>query len=188
MPRYGGDYTTGRYTRDRGEIGMGYDADYGGGSQWGRGSARSWNDMEGGRGGRSGRYGHFDETWDSAGHGGTGRGHAEGRGSSARFGGYGAQDWGRFGGQASQDWGRFGGQGEQGWGGPGRFGGYGGGWSDRPQSGEWEGRGPRDREMNYGPRRGHDYDENFGDRIRRGWNRLRNEARGWMGRGYDRGW
>jgi hypothetical protein len=36
---------------------------------------------------------------------------------------------------------------------------------------------------------GEDYDTDFGDRVRQGWNRLREEARGWMGRGgYDRNW
>jgi hypothetical protein len=35
---------------------------------------------------------------------------------------------------------------------------------------------------------GSGYDHDFGDRLRHGWNRFRNEARGWLGRGYDRGW
>lgn len=33
-----------------------------------------------------------------------------------------------------------------------------------------------------------DYDAGISDRVRRGWKRFRDEARGWMGRGYDRGW
>jgi hypothetical protein len=36
--------------------------------------------------------------------------------------------------------------------------------------------------------RGGGQDDDFGDRMRRGWSRLRDEARGWLGRGYDRGW
>lgn len=41
----------------------------------------------------------------------------------------------------------------------------------------------------FGGRVGHDYDEDLGERVRRGWTRIRSEAREWMGgRGYDRAW
>lgn len=41
----------------------------------------------------------------------------------------------------------------------------------------------------FGGRIGQDYDEDLGERVRRGWTRIRSEAREWMGgRGYDRAW
>jgi hypothetical protein len=33
-----------------------------------------------------------------------------------------------------------------------------------------------------------EYDHDFMDRVRQGWNQVRDEARGWFHRGYDRGW
>jgi hypothetical protein len=65
-------------------------------------------------------------------------------------------------------------------------------WDDDPSWRDF-GRGPRYGYSNdpyhghvgRGYRAGHDYQEDFGDRLRRGWNRFRDEARDWM-RGYDR--
>ena len=57
--------------------------------------------------------------------------------------------------------------------------------------GSWAGaRQPYDHGyQRFGGRVGHDYDQDFGERVRRGWNRIRSEAREWMGgRGYDRAW
>src|SRR5690606_16555834 len=80
------------------------------------------------------------------------------------------QGWGR---NFDDDWGssqRFH-EGDYGYGGSmGRGGGY--GRYDRSYFG---------RDRNTGS-----YDEDFSDRLRRGWRRLRDEARDWMGRGYDR--
>lgn len=166
MPRYGDEFTMGRYMRrDVRDAGRGYGGEYGsrpgrprlGGRDWGWGEmeGRGWDSApRGGYGGGYGdRYGrNLDESWDSAGSG------YSGRGGWAREDGYGGSRGAGYGGPV------------------GGLGGRERSFYDREMMG---GRGGN-------PRPG--YDEDFGDRVRRGWHRLRNEARSWMGRGYDRGW
>lgn len=166
MARYGADYTTGRYTRRaRGDYGAEYGDNRGPRSGWYSGRGPGGFEPEGtGPGGgldRSGTYGPFDEFR------GTNRPFDQFRGGFHA----GRRDF-HGSGRGPDTYSGFGGYGQE------RFGGYGG-----------ANRGYSHREMmDPGGRTGRDYDEGFGDRVRRGWNRFREEARDWMGRGYDRGW
>ncbi len=158
MAYYGRDYNRSRYNR-YGRSG-GYDYGFGAGYEgFGR-----WNPS------RSRGWGETER--DRFGYGGRGSGWGQSdfddEWNRSR------QGWGR---NFDDDWGssqRFH-EGDYGYGGSmGRGGGY--GRYDRGYFG-------RDRDRNTGS-----YDEDFSDRLRRGWRRLRDEARDWMGRGYDRGW
>lgn len=162
MDRYGTDYNT------RGTWNRGMNQDYGRGMdrgfEWGegRGNFGRWTTRDRGWGGSS-----YDEGWRSMNRG-------------REFGGYNTGGYGTGG--YHPGYGSFGAQG-----------GYGG------QGYETGNRGFYDRDM-YGTRdrwetgRGRwdtNQDQGFGDRLRHGWNRMRNEARDWMGgrgQGYDRGW
>jgi hypothetical protein len=164
MAHYGMDYTGGRYIRrGRMDRSRGYDAGYSGG--WG-GERGSW----GARGEEWGRD--EGDRWGGPNRFRTGREFGEGWGGSE---GWGGEGYGGRQGRGRREMGDWPGMGGSGLGG--RF------------EGTGEGQGWYDREMRgYRGRMGGDYDVDFGDRIRRGWNRLREEARDWMGRGYDRGW
>lgn len=174
MARYGNDFTSGRYMRyDRNQepMGSGYDFGYRGADRWGggysSGRGHGWGDFEGNRGWSArnrNSSGDLDESWGSMGHGGGRRDYGEGHYGTPGA-GYG-RSGSTFG--AGSAFGQARGSGQSRYGGPQR--------------------NFYDRDMNAsGGRIGQDYDEDFGDRLRQGWNRFRQEARGWMGR-YDRGW
>jgi hypothetical protein len=158
MAHYGRDYTSGRYIR-RNLGDTGSAYD----SDYGNWYGDTWL-------GSRGRWNQFDRNW-------SGRGRSAGMSSFDdpwRAPGYG-YGWGQ---QTPQDWvtNRW----QPGWGtggmGRGRMGNYGG-----------LGRSFYDQDM-YAGRHSHDYDEDLGDRFRRGWNRFREGARGWFGRGYGGNW
>ena len=164
MANYGRDYTEGRYTRRNTGFGN-YDDGYRGSNRPGWGFDQSRDRYPGNQG-----FGRDREN------GWGGRGQADSFGGTYRGG---ARDF-----QSGFDdsWSSPG----QGWGGSNfnaRSGSPYSGYFDRPPRGSSF--GPSNR---YFGDRGHHYDEDFGDRLRRGWNRFREEARDWMGRGYDRGW
>lgn len=173
MAHYGSDFTSGRYTRlDRGEWGTGYDSGYRGqgwgGHSGGRGSG--WSNLGRADGWGTANRGYdrdLDESWESMGHGG-GRQDFGDQGYGRP--GFGRSSHGRYGSSFDRSGSRFGSS-------PG-YSDYGAG------QGNFYDRDVR----RFGGRIGHDYDADFSDRLRRGWNRFRNEAREWMGRGYDRGW
>lgn len=170
MARYGSDFTGGRYSRmGRDPFDTGYDAGFRGRDRWddfSSGRGHGWNEFEGSRGrGTRGRGFNedLDESWSSM----SGR-----RGFGE---GYGLTGYGRSG---------FEGTGSS-------FGTTGSyiGRTGYPRYGSVR-RSPYDREIQgYRGRMGHDYDQDLGDRLRHGWSRFRENARGWMGRDdYDRGW
>ena len=178
MARYGEEFH-GRYNWRSGPDQGGYDRGFRGGWNQTWGQARNAHGGFGGGSGwgtpSAGRGGELNESWSSMGHG-------RGRSDFGSGSGYGRNDFSRndFG---RNDFGRsyFGDEGRGGstsWGRHGQL---------EPMS-----RYEAGREFGGGPYRsgrvGHDYDDGFSERIRRGWNRLRDEARDWMGRGYDRGW
>jgi hypothetical protein len=161
MAYYGRDYSGRNNWMNRGENGIRYDSEYGGGGYgrgWSTDRGQGWSSLDRGIGwgerGRTGGFGNLDERWRS----GAGR---QGRPAfdEDRMGGYGGWRGGSYG---STNRGYLGGQGDI-------SRGY-------------------DRGMTAHRRPTQEYDQDFGDRLRRGWNRFREEARDWMGRGYDRGW
>ena len=176
MARYGSDFTSGRYTRiGQGESEMGYDGGYRGDDRWGNdpwGRAERWDTFGGndGWGTRNRGYGRdLNESWGSMGHGG-GRQDYGDQGSGRSSGFRPSPGAGMFGSNLGHP-----------------------GYRVDQSPGYTDFRGTNrnfyDREMHRGGgRMGHDYDQDFGDRLRRGWNRFRNEARGWMGGGYDGRW
>ena len=204
MANYGQDFTRGRYTQRGGD----YDYGFGGGSRGGWTSEQN-RDLSTNRGrnfggdrdfgstnrGDFGQYGQQGRqcggTQYGGGQYGSGR-YGGGRNAGGQYGEHstGGQYGGQFGG------GRYGGGRDfdtgwsstgHGWGRPDMDEGYNspyGRYSSRPYPGTNE----YERSRYGGEGRFLDYDEDFGDRLRRGWNRFREEARGWMGRGYDRGW
>jgi hypothetical protein len=207
MNRYGRDFNSGRYTsHPMGYTGTGYDTEFGGyeGNRSPRTFDRWGTHQQGGRGwtgmGHSSSPTGLDESWENPTyrggheHGGTfNRGHfGEGSMDRGQFGGgFGGQrDFGGnryFGGRRDFGNREFGGNQEFGNRDFGNrdFGNRDYGWNrEYGWNRDFGGRGMQGGES----RLGTDYDEDFGDRLRRGWDRLRDEARGWMGRGYDRRW
>jgi hypothetical protein len=163
MANYGRDYTRGRYTQRGSGMGSGgYDYGYRGFNRGGWGSERG-RDWSSGRG----------RDWSDV-----DRNYGWGRGD--QFGG--PRDFDESWNSTGPGWGRqeFSNDWDAPYRGfrtrPGRIGGYG-----RPEHGYMGSEGPAR------PGR-EEYDQDFGDRLRRGWNRFREEARDWIGRGYDRGW
>ncbi len=206
MANYGRDYQRNQFNRFGGS---GYDYGFGGGPEgygrWNSARNRGWDETDRDRfgSGRGTGWGqqHADDRWQRSTQG-WGRNFDDDWGTSQRYHrgtGYGNQGYGNqsYGNQdyGSQGFGRqgFGRQdygsdyGDRGFGGGQGFSGqrfgYGnqmGGSFDRGDDRSFYG-GDRERHMS-------EYDQDFGQKIRRGWNRLRDEARDWMGRGYDRGW
>jgi hypothetical protein len=168
MARYGRDFPTGRSGFGEG----GYDLEFGGRPGW--------------RGERSGRErsSGMDRTFGrDRGFGGQFSGRERG-GSDEEF-GYGGGRGERFASGGGYGGGGFGGGGYGGEGMRGREG------MDRDRfGGGMRGRGGGYDAGYHGGMRGEEYDTNFTDRLERGWNRLRNNARDWFGGsgGYDRNW
>jgi hypothetical protein len=180
MAYYGRDYTSGRFTRNNMGDSGGYDSDFGGnnwyGGGWSGSRGRSWNEFNQNQGQGEGWGNRPRSNLDNNNWGNTGRSNFDNHWGNTGY-GRGRTNFG------SDEW-----TGNNRW----QNGGYGGG-MERGRMGNYGGSFDRnfyDRDMHgHGGSMGHDYDEDLGDRLRRGWSRVRDGARGWMGgRGYGGGW
>ena len=183
MARYGEDFSGGRrYRRYLGDVGIGYDQGY---------FDRHLGAREP-RSGRSTRWGERDSPpdrsrerqlgWQSRSRGQWGGGQDRGRWMEGESGG---RDW-------RDDFAPNRGRRYASGGGP-------MGWNDLDEPAGDRFRSNRYDSNAFGGYRGREsigdswrslrgYDRDFGDRMRRGWDRLRNEAREMFDRGYDRDW
>jgi len=189
MARYGRDFSSGRQNRPRnpGDTGLGYDQDFGSsldrGGGWSSRGMLGRGGMESGSRGRSG--GQIPGGWSS----GRGQGRNDQESGNSWGGIRSPRGQGSF---ESPRWGTGQRQGQ----GPGQ--GQGREDPSRPQWGQQayggrEGRGFYDRDVkDFGASHrstGEHYDVDFGDRLRRGWNRVREGVRDRLGgSGYDRDW